>query len=210
MTNYEKQKLSLRYWLLGRGYYQAVDALEYAADIHTGTRKDGVTPEFQHQVEIAHYVRTLPVDFPERTIAVCLLHDVREDYNVSDAELVRKFGKEIAEECIILDKNGKTAAAYYNGCSQSIISSIAKGADRIHNLQSMNGVFSHDKQRRYVEEAQQHFLPMLKTARRLFPTQEQAYENIKHMLISQIQLITASLDYVASLAPSPAPFGGTP
>lgn len=191
MNEYDKKKLSLRYWLLGKEYYTAVEALEYAASFHTGTRKDGVTPEFQHQIEIAHYVRTLNVQYPELTIAACLLHDVREDYGVQDAELRRRFGDTLTNECIILDKNGKTKDAYYGGCSSSVISSIAKGADRIHNLQSMAGVFTHEKQQRYVNEVRDHFFPMLKAARRLFPRQESAYENIKHLLTSQIQLIEA-------------------
>ena len=57
--NYEKIKTSIRYWMLGRGYTVAHAAMELGLEYHTGFRKDGVTPEFQHQVSQANYCRTL-------------------------------------------------------------------------------------------------------------------------------------------------------
>lgn len=194
MNDHEKLKLALRYYLLGKGYYTAIDAMEFAASYHIGLRKDGVTPEFHHQVCIAHYIRTLPVMYPELTIAAGLLHDVREDYNVSDGELVRRFGQELTTACIILDKNGKDTAYYHQECASNPITSIAKPSDRVNNLQTMIGVFTNDKQQRYAAETEDHFLPMVKTARRAFPKQELAYENIKHVLTSQLQLIKAVLN----------------
>ena len=189
MTAYEKLKLSLRYYLLGKGWHTAAAALEFAENIHVGTRKDGVTPEFEHQIRIAHYLRSLDCLYPEETIAAALLHDVREDYNVPDRELSRRFGPMITTACILLDKNGKDHNAYFNGISEDAIASLAKGGDRIHNLQTMVGVFSREKQLKYVDEVRTRFFPMLKQARRTFPQQERAYENIKHMLESQIELI---------------------
>ena len=59
------------------------------------------------------------------------------------------------------------------------------------NLQSMVGVFKLEKQKEYIREVHDLFFPMLKKARRLFPHQVNAYENIKHILESQIQLIEA-------------------
>ncbi len=189
MTQYEKLKLSLRYYLLGKGWYVAVDALEFGESVHTGLRKDGVTPEFEHQIRIAHYLRSLDCLHPEETIAAALLHDVREDYNIPDRELTRRFGSTITTACILLDKNGKEHDAYFSGIADDAIASLAKGGDRIHNLQTMVGVFSREKQLKYVNEVRTQFFPMLKQARRSFPQQERAYENIKHMLESQIELI---------------------
>lgn len=44
----QKRLVSLRYWLIGRRYFTALEAMEFAAAHHTGFRKDGKTPEF-HQ-----------------------------------------------------------------------------------------------------------------------------------------------------------------
>ena len=191
MTQYEKMRLALRYYLLGKGWYRAVNALEYGESIHTGTRKDGVTPEFEHQVRIAHYLRTLDVMFPEETIAVALLHDVQEDYKIPDFEMERRFGIEILRPCQLLNKTGKSPGLYFAEIATCPIASLAKGGDRIHNLQTMVGVFKPEKQMRYIAEVEQSFMPMLKEARRAFPQQERAYENIKHVLDGQVAHIKA-------------------
>lgn len=193
MERYEKLKLSLRYFLIGKQYFRAADALEFAAAYHTGTRKDGVTPEFQHQIEIAHYLRTLipSLMYPEEVIATSFLHDVTEDYDVPNLMIRERFGDRIADAVYRLDKTGKVAHLYFGGLAECPVSSIVKGGDRSHNLQTMVGVFNRDKQRHYCKEVTDHFLPMLKQARRTFISQEAAYENIKHVLESQCELIEA-------------------
>ena len=186
----------LRYFLLGRQYYRALDALEYGSSIHTGLRKDGVTPEYQHQVEIALYVTTLigSLLYPEDTIIAILLHDAPEDYFIDHREISHRFGTIAGDAIYLLDKNGKTSDQYYSGLASNAVASIAKGGDRIHNVRTMVGVFNLEKQQRYVQEVREHFLPMLKVARRQFPRQTDAYENIKHVLSIQVDLLDALHD----------------
>lgn len=198
---YSKQKIALRYWLLGRGYHMAIRAMEFAGKHHTGLRKDGVTPEFSHQIAIAHYVRTLPdLRNPETTLAIVFLHDVREDFNVSDEQIRILFGNEVADgvDCMskVINGSKRDPAALFDRMALDPFASIAKGGDRIHNFNSMIGVFTPEKQISYVEEGVEFFLPMIKKARRNFPDQERAYENIKHMLESQIAMIRGSLAYI--------------
>lgn len=102
----EKFHISLRYWLLGRNYNQALKALEYASQFHTGVRKDGVTPEFHHQLSIASYVRSLinGIMFPQETLAAAFLHDVCEDYDVGFEEINSKFGADITKAVKALTK----------------------------------------------------------------------------------------------------------
>lgn len=196
LNQYEKLRISLRYFLIGKEFFRAADALEFAAQHHCGLRKDGITPEYQHQVEIAHYIRTLlpTLAYPEDTLIAALLHDVSEDYDVSISEIASRYGERVAAAVFLLDKNGKTTENYFQGIAGNEIASVVKGADRMHNLQSMVGVFSIDKQKKYVAEVEGEFLTMLKTARRNFTRQEAAYENIKHVLISQVELLKAFLD----------------
>lgn len=191
-----KLQISMRYWLLGRGYNLALKAMEFGAEHHTGFRKDGVTPEFNHQISIAHYLRTLPgLLFPEETLATAFLHDVSEDYHVDRETLAAKFGPRVADAVWRMTKEfrgvRRAEAEVFTAIAQCPIASIAKAADRIHNFQSMVGVFKLEKQKVYIEEGEEHFLPMIKKARRLFPEQEPAYENAKHMLRSQMDLIRA-------------------
>lgn len=200
MNRYDKLKISLRYWLLGMSqsnpdYIKCIDALEFASKFHTELRKDGITPEFEHQLVITHYVRTLipSLEFPVETICSALLHDVPEDYSISFDEINNKFGSMVSNSVEKLTKfyrgTKKTNEDYFNGIASDPIASINKGADRIHNLQSMIGVFNTQKQESYVKEAEDWILPAIKQARRNFPKQELAYENIKLMMSSQIELI---------------------
>lgn len=199
-TEFDKIRLASRYWLYGREYHTAVKAMEFAYKHHRGTRKDGVTPEFHHQLSIFSYIRTLPnLKYPEETFAVTFLHDVVEDYDVSLSEVERRFGKDISHSVGLMSRKiggyeAKTEA-YYRAMIDDPIASIVKGGDRMHNFQTMPDVFNSEKQRQYMRECKEFILPMLKEARRKFPEQEPAYENIKHVLLSQIGLIEISLRY---------------
>lgn len=206
MTDYQKTFIAIRYFLAGAKMYLALDALEFASKFHTGTRKDGITPEYSHQIMIAQYVRTLinSLTNPEETIAAVFLHDTPEDADVGHAEISSRFGQLVAEPVKLLTKKHrgtkKPTDVYYQELATNHISSIVKGADRIHNIQSMPGVFLPVKQIDYIQETNTYVLPMLKEARRLFPKQEPAYENEKFVLKSQIALTQAALSgYNASV-----------
>lgn len=200
-NKFKKKALTLRQYLHGAGYFNALCAMEFAAKYHTGTRKDGETPEFDHQISIALYALTLPnLRYREEIIATIFLHDVREDYHVTDHE-VRSlfsdagFADRVARAVENMTKEWrgekKDEAKLFAAMAEDEIASIAKGCDRIHNFQSMVHVFKLQKQKDYIAEAEHLFFPMLKAARRNFPHQGMAYENIKHMLRSQIELIEA-------------------
>lgn len=201
MDIFKKKALTLRQYLAGAGYFNALIAMEFASKHHTGKRKDGVTPEFDHQVSIALFALTLPnLMFREEVITTIFLHDVREDYHITDAEIRALFSDQAfatrvarAVENMTKEWRGekKDEVALFAAMAEDPIASIAKGCDRIHNFQSMIRVFKLAKQKAYIQEAIDLFFPMLKTARRQFPHQALAYENIKHMLLSQIELLMA-------------------
>jgi len=202
MEKFKKKALTLRQYLHGAGYFHALAAMEFAAKHHTGTRKDGFTPEFDHQISIALYALTLPnLRFRQEIITTIFLHDVREDYHITDHEIRSLFSSDLAfadrvsraVENMTKEWRGekKDEIKLFAAMAEDEIASIAKGCDRIHNFQSMVKVFKLEKQKSYIAEAEALFFPMLKSARRNFPHQALAYENIKHMLRSQIELIEA-------------------
>lgn len=200
MDIHSKLFISMRYFLIGRQMHTALRALEYASEFHTGTRKDKVTPEYHHQLSIAHYLRTMEnhIDYVESTFAAAFLHDTVEDSGVAPEEVERHFGTVVRDAVLLLTKEfrgvKKSPQEYFGAIADCPIASLVKGADRINNIQSMGGVFLPVKQRQYIDETTAYILPMLKVARRKFTTQEGAYMNIKMMLQSQIQLIEASLN----------------
>lgn len=198
MDKNDKLRIAIKYWMHGRDYVDAVQAMEFASDYHTGTRKDGITPEFQHQVSIASYLRTLPtLIYPQETLATSFLHDVVEDYSVDLQIIEDRFGKTVRRGVSLLSKKiggyETNPKDYYMNMRNDAVASIVKGADRMHNFQTMPGVFTEEKQRLYIDDCVEYILPMLKAARKKFPKQEPAYENIKHVLLSQIGLLKIGL-----------------
>lgn len=198
MEQFKKQLLILRSQLIGAGYHNALIALEKGLKYHKGKRKGG-DPEFSHQVSIALFAMTLPgITNMELLICIILLHDVREDYDVSNEELVswfpdRAFGLQVAFSVENMTKEyrkvRKDDKLVFQALGEDEYGSIAKLCDRIHNLQSMAGVFTLAKQKAYIAEVHELFFPMLKTAKRNFPRHTKAYENIKWMIKSQIDLL---------------------
>ena len=205
MTDSYSSKLfvTLKYYLLGKKYYIALKALEYARKHHDGLRKDGITPEFQHMLEIALYLKDLSssMDNEELVLAAALLHDTVEDCDISIYELEEKFGKKVSHSVWLLTKKTKNITkkydSYFSDIANDPIASLVKGADRINNVQSMNRkhvetnktVFSLEKQKQYVQEVKTYFLPMLKKAKQEFPQQTHSYFNIIFVLKSQVELI---------------------
>ncbi len=203
-----KQRAVMRGWLEGRRYFVAADAMEVVFRLETGTRKDGETPKFHHQLSVARLLTTLEPHFihPQETIAAAFLHDIIEDHgDVWTQELLAdRFGSVVADAVWLLSKKSpemtRNYDAYFTGMEGCPIASLVKLADRAHNLQTMQGVFTFPKQRAYLNEVDRWFYPMLKAARRNFPRQYPAYENLKITLRNQCRLI----EFVHKAAAAPA------
>lgn len=204
-ARFSKLVKALRYYLQGAAdqnpdFYIPLRAFHLAMGTHVGVRKDGVTPEFIHQLETTLFLRTLRGSIKNLHIvlAVQLLHDITEDYGITYEQLQADFGTEVAEGVLHMSKvvGGRKLSneEYFSKMPENAVATLCKGADRIHNQQSMPGVFSLDKQREYLQETEKYILPMLKKARRLYPEQEAAYENIKLILKSQVELVKGMLE----------------
>jgi (p)ppGpp synthase/HD superfamily hydrolase len=203
-TPYDKRFVALRYYLYGRSYFTGMKAFNYGQKHHKGMRFDKVTPEFQHQVDIALYLTTLKdISDEETTLAVALLHDVVEDYNVL-RDFTTVFDEDITNSVWRLTKPGSKGRSnepltpenkkmYFDKIAEDPIASLVKGADRINNIQTMAGAFSKEKQKRYSDEVEQFFLPMIKTAMKNFPEQTPAYLNITNMLRCQLEFVKQTL-----------------
>jgi (p)ppGpp synthase/HD superfamily hydrolase len=200
----KKREIALRYFLLGKGYNKALRAMAFNQKLFQGTRKDGVTPEFDHHVCQVQYSRTLlGLMFPEETACTIFFHDTPEDKGLAIEEIRRlysdcpDFGGRVADATWRMTKifrgEKRREDSLFEEMAKCPIASIAKGCDRIHNVQSMIGVFSAEKQRSYLEEVDRLFLPMLKEAERNFPEQEAAYKNIRTILKSQSAIIRGTL-----------------
>jgi (p)ppGpp synthase/HD superfamily hydrolase len=197
MDKFSKLYIALKFRLKGAKMYRAMDALEMGREIHDGFRKDGVTPEFQHQIEIAHYIFTLKglitKKMIENAIIVALLHDTDEDnpHDIPKGKL-DTYGADCVTAILLLNKHRSADyPTYFKNIANNVLAALVKGADRINNFQSMNrGKFKLEKQIAYAKEVVDYFLPMLKRARKKFPRQMDAFYNIEFILKSQHELIS--------------------
>lgn len=198
-ARHKKQLATMRGWLDGKGFYKALDALEFVRQMEQGFRKDKETPKFNHQLSVAQLLGTLSANFlfPEDTLAAAFLHDVLEDHPeaITRQGLGTRFGERVASAVWHLSKKmgglTKTYEMYFSEMAEDPIASVVKLADRGHNLQTMQGVFSLAKQRSYVSELDEWFFPLIKNSRRAFPQQYAAYENLKIILLIQKGLLEA-------------------
>jgi len=204
LTDFSKLMISARYWLLGMAegdpeYFKVIEAMELGAAHHDGYRNGG-DPEFIHQLQIFHYLRTMHkhIRSPKRVYMLVFLHDALEDANqktkiyIDPAEIERRFGeaflvklKKMSKEILGVKNPDFSLDAVF----EDEDTSVAKGGDRVNNVSSMIGVFKRPRLERYVKETMEEFLPRLKKARRLFPYQEAVFENIKLELVGTLTLI---------------------
>lgn len=198
--DFQRRLHGMRNFLEGKEYWLALRAMALGSKHHTGVRKNGFTPEFDHQVSIAYYLRSLlpSLRHKEETLCVAFLHDVREDYGLADDEIRGPFGSLVADGVSRMTKTFRGVkadpSALFAEMARCPVASIVKAADRIHNFQSMVGVFTVEKQRAYIAECEELFIPMLKEARKNHPEQAGAYANAKYVLRQQIALIRAILE----------------
>jgi len=203
--NYQKMKMALRYRLQGKGYTKALEAMALAEKYHSGTRKDG-SAEFSHQVSIVSYAMTLThvLSYEEDLICILFLHDTPEDYNLSYDEMRAKFGRRVAQGAMNMSKvdGDKTLPndVYYGILKKDVLTALAKGFDRAHNLMTMLHGFKPAKQERYILETEEYVVPMLKIARRDFPSEELIFENIKFVMTNQLRLYKALLKETLELS----------
>ena len=117
-------------------------AVNYATKAHEGqVRKGGDIPFISHPIAVASMILS---HCSEKTVAAALLHDTIEDTDVTYEDLVREFGKEVAD--MVLDVTEKDKSASWKDRKTALLNEIPdfpieslkiKTADNYHNLSSI-------------------------------------------------------------------------
>ncbi len=150
-------------------------ALAFAIEKHAGqTRRNG-DPVITHPVHAAETVASLQLD--ASTIAGALLHDVQEDCGVSNDEIKKRFGPEVAlmvEGVTKLGRiSGQAAEArvgeeriqaenlrkMFLAMAQDLRVVIIKLADRLHNMRTLWALRAED-QKRIAKETMEIYAPL--------------------------------------------------
>jgi len=162
-------------YLSPKGMELVQEAYAFAAERHAGqTRKSG-DPAITHPVHAAETIANLQLD--ASTIAAALLHDVQEDCGVTNEEIAKRFGSEVAvmvEGVTKLGLIGGQAAEARSGAehtqaenlrkmflamAQDLRVVIIKLADRLHNMRTLWALKPED-QRRIARETIEIYAPL--------------------------------------------------
>lgn len=81
-------------------------AYQYAVENHGQQCRKSGEPYIIHPIQVAYILAEIGLDVP--TICAALLHDVVEDTSVTHEDIVREFGKEIAQNGRWSNEVGKT------------------------------------------------------------------------------------------------------
>lgn len=143
-------------------------AFEFSQTAHQNQKRFSGEPYFIHPFETAKIIANMRLD--ARAITAGLLHDVCEDANISEKDLIKKFGEEIA---FLVSGVTKLGELKYKGAEQQVenlrkmFMAMAKDirvvlikiADRLHNMKTLRYVPQH-KQKRIALETMEIYAPL--------------------------------------------------
>ena len=136
-------------------------AYNYALEKHGDQKRNSGEPYIVHPLQVAYTLAEMGLD--EQTIAAALLHDVVEDTDATNEDIVKEFGEEVAEMVAGVTKlsNMQFASVEENqvenyrkmflAMGKDIRVILIKLADRLHNMRTIWAV-NPEKQREKANE----------------------------------------------------------
>jgi GTP pyrophosphokinase len=140
----------------------------FAKKAHEGQKRMSGEPYFSHVVETAKILAKLGMD--AKTVAAGLMHDVLEDTDIAEEEMLKEFGEEIV---FLVNGVTKLGTLKYHGHHRHVESLrkffvamandlrvvIIKFADRLHNLRTLEHV-KEEKRKRIAIESIEVYAPL--------------------------------------------------
>ena len=109
-------------------------ALWFAKAKHEGQKRIGGEDYITHPVAVCEIVRSQ--GFDESYQITALFHDLLEDTDATEEEIIKFGNQKILESVKLLTKKkGYVMAEYINAIKQNPMAFAVKAADRLHNLQ---------------------------------------------------------------------------
>ncbi|MDO4746555.1 MAG: HD domain-containing protein [Bacillota bacterium] len=131
-------------------------ALSFAEKKHEGQFRKGGDPYITHPVAVAEILDEK--GFEEEYLIAGLFHDLLEDTDASDEEILKLGGPEVLQAVKLLTKeDGYVMAEYMAAIKSNDMAREIKAADRLHNLRS--AVVADDAfKRKYIKETREWYM----------------------------------------------------
>ena len=158
--SYNKEKVDIE--MITKAYL-------YAYEKHFGIKRLTNEDYIEHPLNVAYILTGVFADMA--TICAALLHDVLEDCDVKEEELLEKFGSEITSLVVGVTKinrlnfSGENEAMIANhrkiivGLSEDVRVIIIKLADRLHNMRTL-WILPEKKQKEKAKETLDILIPI--------------------------------------------------
>ena len=131
-------------------------AYEFAERKHKGQKRIGGDDYITHPVAVCEIVKSKGLD--ESYQITALFHDLLEDTDATEEEILKYGSNEILDAVKLLTKQkGYNMAEYIGAIKQNPIAFAVKAADRLHNLQCAL-VTSEEFKRKYILETVDWYL----------------------------------------------------
>ena len=110
-------------------------ALLFAEKKHSGQKRIGGKPYITHPKAVAKIISDK--GYSSEYIITALFHDLLEDTDATEQEIMRLGGKRVLKAVKLLTKTDKTIMSdYISGIKSDPMAFAVKGADRLHNLRT--------------------------------------------------------------------------
>jgi len=171
---------------------QTMRVLPYARGKHNGQFRKGKdkVPYIYHPLLVACQALALGLD-EDDMVSAALLHDVCEDCDVAPEELPVNPATQKAVALLTKVYTGEKLdkKAYFSAIAENEIAVMVKLLDRCCNVSGMAAGFSREKMLEYIEETEQWFYPMIRSARESFPEHSNALFLLKYHILGVVETI---------------------
>jgi guanosine-3',5'-bis(diphosphate) 3'-pyrophosphohydrolase len=167
-----------------------------AKKMHENQFRDSGDPYILHPLSVLEKLKKY--DFPEDVLVAAVLHDVCEDTDISNMEIINEFSERVGFLLYALSKNNKGKnkdsinyrfSLYINRFHMSVIADPAvlfiKMADQIDNLKTID-IFSLEKQKRKISELENYFLPIYEKSEGIITRK---YFNVYKELLIELKVL---------------------
>ncbi len=133
-------------------------ATQYIVEKHKGQMRMGGAEYSSHPIAVSELIKGKLLS--EEMVLAALFHDLLEDTDATEEEILNLSNRNVLEAIILLTKrDGYEISEYISKISNNIIARNVKLADRIHNLQS--AVVANDQfKKKYIKETEQYYLEL--------------------------------------------------